>query len=302
MPAPSYLVISPVKDEQLYIETTLQSMVAQTLKPVRWIIVDDGSSDATAAIVERYSRRHSWISLLRLPKRATRHVGSPVVRAFNAGLEIAQLENFDFTVKLDCDLRLPPAYFELLLARFEQDQGLGIASGVYVEQQNGTSAAVAMPDYHAAGACKVVRTRCFQQIGGFVVSRGWDTVDEIRAQALGWRTSHFPDLVFDHLRPEGSARGSLYTSRLHGEVYYLSGGSPTFFLLKATHRIIAGKPFLLSGLMLLAGYLKPLLLGRKRLVTRAEACWYRRALRRRMWAALAGIIGRLGLRPAERQI
>jgi glycosyltransferase involved in cell wall biosynthesis len=276
-------------------------MVAQTLRPARWIIVDDGSTDETATIVERYTRRHAWISLLRLPRRADRQLGSPVVRAFNAGLETVWLENFDFVVKLDCDLRLPPAYFEQLLARFDHDPRLGIASGVYVEQHNRAPLVVAMPEYHAAGACKVVRTRCFKEIGGFVVSRGWDTVDEIRAQTLGWRTRHFPDLLFDHLRPEGSARGSLYTSRLHGEVYYLTGGSLIFFLLKVAHRMAAGKPPVLSGLMLLGGYLMPMLHGRKRLVTHLEARWYRSVLRRRMWTALTGSIARFGLKPAGRQ-
>jgi biofilm PGA synthesis N-glycosyltransferase PgaC len=298
MPVASYLVISPVKDEQQYVETTLRSMVAQTLRPTRWILVDDGSTDNTAAIIERYVRRHEWISLVRLSGSADRQVGSPVVRAFNAGLEAARSENFEFIVKLDCDLHIPPAYFEQLLARFEQDPRLGIASGVYVEQHNGAPVAVAMPEYHAAGACKVVRTRCFQEIGGFVASRGWDTVDEIRAQTLGWHTRHFSDLMFDHLRPEGSARGSLYTSRLHGEVYYLAGGSVMFFLLKVAHRMAIGEPPVLSGLMLLGGYLKPMLLGRKRLVTPDEARWYRSALRRRMWTTLTASIARFGPKPA----
>lgn len=299
---PAYVVISPVKDEQQYIGTTLESMLAQTLKPARWIIVDDGSGDRTPEIVERYARQHSWISLVRLPPRKTRASGSPVVRAFNAGFELAKQESFDFVVKLDCDLRIPPTYFERLLARFEQDPRLGIASGVYIEEHNTGRKMVPMPEYHASGASKVIRTRCFEEIGGFVVARGWDTVDEIRAQTLGWRTRHFVDLTFDHLRTEGSARGPLFTSRLHGEVYYLTGGSLPFFFLKAAHRIVCGRPPVLAGLMLLAGFLKPLLLGRKRLVSREEARWYRGMLNRRMWNSFVETTRRFGLKLSGRQI
>ena len=300
---PAYVVVSPVRDEEQYIETTLQSMVSQTVKPARWIVVDDGSADRTAEIVERYTREHSWISLVRLPRQARRNVGSPVVRAFNTGFEQLEQGAFDFVVKLDCDLRIPPEYFERLLQRFEKDHKLGIASGVYRELQGTAWQPVPMPDYHAAGACKVIRARCFEEIGGFVVSRGWDTVDEIRAQTLGWRTLHFPDLAFDHLKPEGSSRGSSYTSRLHGEVYYLTGGSLSFFLLKVTHRILAGKPPLLAGLMLLAGYVKPLILGKKRLVTKAEALFYKRTLQKRVWNKFGGATARLGLKPSSgRQI
>ena len=296
---PSYVVISPVKDEAQYIEATIESMVAQSLRPVRWIIVDDGSGDATPEIVERYCHCQQWISLVRLPRRTNRGAGSPVIRAFNEGFQLARSEQFDFVVKLDCDLRLPVMYFEDLLSRFEADPQLGIASGVYCEQQSGSWKKVPMPDYHAAGASKVIRARCFEEIGGFVIARGWDTVDEIRAQTRGWRTCHFTDLTFDHLRAEGSARGPLYTSRLHGEVFYMTGGPWLFFLIKALHRMIAGKPPILAGSMLLVGYLKPMLTRRERLVTKQEARHYQRAMNQRIWDAFAGAT-RLKLRPNNR--
>lgn len=285
---PAYLVISPVKDEEQHVEATLASMVVQTSRPVRWIIVDDGSSDRTADIVERYCQEHEWITLVRLPRTTKRGAGSPVIRAFHAGLEQVGSTAYEFIVKLDCDLRITADYFERLLARFEADPQLGIASGVYRELHQGEWKTIGMPDHHAAGASKVIRALCFEQIAGFVEARGWDTVDEIRAQRRGWRTRHFEDLVFDHLRVEGSANGPLYTARLHGEVYYMTGGSWHFFLLKSVHRMIAGRPPLLGGLMLLAGYFGPILAGRKRLVNRDEARHYRRILNQRILSALAG--------------
>jgi glycosyltransferase involved in cell wall biosynthesis len=271
-------------------------MLAQTAKPVRWIIVDDGSVDHTSDIIGRYTVQHEWISVIRLNTCTKRQPGSAVVHAFNVGYQIATHENFDFIVKLDCDVRLPPTYFEQLLAMFNQDPRLGIASGTYVERQGNAWTTVQMPDYHAAGASKVIRAQCFKQIGGFVASRGWDTVDEIRAQALGWRTRHFPHLTFDHLRPEGSSRGSLYTNRLHGEVFYLTGGPLIFFLLKVAHRMIVGRPAILAGLMLLGGYLKPMLLRRNRLVSAEEARYYRSALNHRLWRNLTQALGRLRLK------
>src|SRR4051812_6888275 len=111
----AYVVISAVKDEQRHVETTLQSMLAQTILPMRWVIVDDGSCDLTPEIVQSYAARCPWISLLRLAREGTRQPGSPVVRAFNAGFELVRQDRFEFVVKLDCDLRLPPTYFEELL-------------------------------------------------------------------------------------------------------------------------------------------------------------------------------------------
>ena len=119
-----------------------------------------------------------------------------------------------------------------MMARFADNPSLGIASGVYLEQEQGSWVAIEMPPYHAAGACKMMRSDVFRQIGGFVQSRGWDTVDEIRAQGLGWKTQHFEDLQFRHLKREGSGIGPVPTSVMHGEVYYLTGGGKLFFVLK----------------------------------------------------------------------
>lgn len=285
-PRRTYVVISPVKDEERHLGETLRTMTEQTHRPARWVIVDDGSSDRSAEMAEASARDHDWIRVVRLPKRTERQPGSPVVLAFQAGYETIGDLAFDFVVKLDCDLRLPATYFEQLLDRFEADPKLGIASGVYREWNGSDWVPVEMPEYHAAGACKVIRAECWQQIGGFVASRGWDTVDEIRAQYRGWRTCHFPDLTFDHLRAEGSSRGPLYTSRLHGEVYYLTGGPLLFFAVKCFHRMLTGQPVLLSGLMLIAGYLKPLFAGQARLVSRDEARLYRKTMNQRIWSGV----------------
>jgi hypothetical protein len=139
-----------------------------------------------------------------------------------------------------------------------------------------------MPAYHAAGASKVVRRQCFEQIGGFVAAKGWDTVDEIRAGLRGWQTGHFDDIRFQHLKPEGMAMGTLHTQRFHGEIYYQTGGGALFLLLKAAHRIVSAGPPVLGGLAMLWGYLAALLSGQARLVSEDEARFYRALLNRRL--------------------
>ena len=282
-----YIVISPVKDEEKYVETTIKAVVGQTLRPYRWVIVNDGSTDGTAGIIEEYARKFDWIRPLTRHHNAPRQPGGAVIRAFNDGLESVVGEPTDFIVKMDCDIELPPGYFESLLGKFEADPTLGIASGVYLEESGSNWMAVEMPSYHAAGACKVVRADCFGQIGGFVESRGWDTVDEIKAQVLGWKTRHFEELKFRHLKKEGSSIGAIATSVMHGEVFYLTGGGILFFAMKVLHRMVFDKPVLLSGLALLCGYLKLVLRGEQKLVSRTEGRLYSRLLRRRLWRGLS---------------
>lgn len=281
-----YVIISPVKDEERYIESTIESVVSQTLKPDRWIIVDDGSLDQTTQMLEKYTGDYKWIRMLRTQRGAERQPGSAVIRAFNRGYEEIRHETFDFVVKLDCDLRFSPTYFEELLVKFDQDRRLGIGSGVYLENAGMGWLPVRMPEYHAAGASKVIRRACFEGIKGFIPSRGWDTVDEIRAQMLGWKTTHFREITFFHLKPEGSGIGDLKTNAMHGEVYYLTGGSSLFLAVKILHRMVSGRPPILSGIALLIGFLKPLFMRRERLVDVAEAAFYRQILNMRMTSKL----------------
>jgi glycosyltransferase involved in cell wall biosynthesis len=278
-----YAIISPAKDEEAYAAKTIESVAGQSIRPVRWVIVDDGSRDRTAEIAGGYSERYPWISVERIRRDLVRNPGPAVVAAFNAGLQKLSDVDYDFLVKLDMDLILPPDYFEKLLSRFTSDEGLGIASGVYLESLNGQWEAIQMPAYHAAGASKVMRRECFEAIGGYSPNIGWDTIDEIRARALGWNTCHFADLRFQHLRREGRGTGMLRNSVKYGVADYVMGGSLFFLLFKVPYRMLRTKPFLLGGLAILWGYLGCVFTGRKRLVTKAEAKLYRNLLRSQLW-------------------
>jgi biofilm PGA synthesis N-glycosyltransferase PgaC len=295
-----YVIISPVRDEEAYIESTLESVVSQTLKPVRWIIVDDGSLDSTSKIVEKFVARHEWVELLRTGRDGDRQTGSAVMSAFNRGYASARNGIFDFVVKLDCDLKLAPDYFEGLLQRFEANPKLGIASGVYLEEQKGGWLPISMPAYHAAGASKVVRRKCFEEIGGFEPKRGWDTVDEIRARMRGWETRHFEDLRFYHLKPEGSGMGLLKTSAMRGEIFYLCGGTVPMFAAKALKETLGGRPPVVSGISMTFGFLRPFLQKWPRLVNSSEADLYRSLLKQRIFNQLPGFLYiRHGERPKK---
>jgi biofilm PGA synthesis N-glycosyltransferase PgaC len=289
-----YILITPVRNEEKYVQRTLESVISQTRKPARWIIVDDNSEDRTPVILDECAKRFDWIRILRTHRTGERQPGSPVIRAFNAGYALVRDTDFDFVVKLDCDLDLPPDYFERLMARFHLDDKLGIASGVYLEQKQGRWSPVRMPIYHAAGASKMMRRSCFEDIQGFVPSRGWDTIDEIRAQLAGWKTGHFEDVKFLHLKQEGSGIGMLRTNMMHGEIYYLTGGGPVFFFLKFLDRLVHARPLLVAPLAMLLGFLRPLILRHRRLVTGAEAKFYRRLLNQRIRRSVAVLAGKSG--------
>jgi glycosyltransferase involved in cell wall biosynthesis len=287
----SYVIVSPVKDEERFVRETLESVTRQTVLPQHWIIVDDGSRDRTAHIVAEYAARFDWITLVRTPG-GERQPGSAVIRAFQYGLEYLRDERYGFIVKLDCDLRLPICYFERLLSRFELDPKLGIASGVYQEEKNANVHLVKMPSYHAAGASKMMRAKCFEEIGGFVPERGWDTLDEIRAQTRGWRTCHFDDLVMDHLKPEGTGIGHLRTNAMHGEIFYKIGGGTFFFLGKAAARALHGRPPVIGGAAMLYGFFSARFKGQKRLVSSEEARHYRALLNQRIFDGMRRGLGR----------
>jgi len=282
----SFVVITPAKDESQYIERTIASMLRQTARPKKWIIVDDGSRDSTLEIVKECARRCAWIVPVAVRRDAERKPGSAEIRAFYVGYDLMREDDYDFVVKLDADLELPSDYFERMLGEFDRDPLLGIASGVFDEMHDGVKCTVKMPEYHAAGASKIVRRQCLLDIGGFPLSPGWDTADEIKAQARGWRTRHFPQIHFMHLRPEGQAIGLLRTSSDHGKMYYAYGGGPVFLLFKAIRRMVFGKPLVLGGVALFFGYVNAAIRNQSRLVSKAEANLYRKLLNSQVSAHL----------------
>lgn len=281
--ATPYLVISPCRDEQQFAQRTIDAMVAQTARPAKWIIVDDGSSDQTPEIVGRAAATHDWISVITRPPRATRVLGSGVVHAFNEALATENLGDYDFVSKLDMDLDLPPTYFEELLRRFAADPRLGTASGrPHVAVDGDLTGDDWQPERGAsemsAGMAKLYRVTAFREIGGLVPEIMWDGIDCHEARVRGWRSRSFDDprTDFKHLRPEGgSDRGVLRGRRRHGYGQWFMGTDPAFMLASALVRV-RDEPAVVGSVHMLAGYLGAVL----RRVPQHGTPEFRRQLRR----------------------
>lgn len=288
--SPRYIIVSPVKDEERYVEHTLRSVAGQDVKPLLWLIVDDGSKDRTPELVRSYADSHPFIRLLRHPRSGERQLAFGEVRAFNWGLDRIGSVDYDFIVKLDCDLSFGSDYFKRLLERFQQNEMLGIASGIYLEQNSsGGWTAIEMPSYHAAGASKVMRRACFEEIGGFIPAPGWDTVDEIKAMTRGWTTTHVSELRMMHHKREGSSMGAVKTGAMHGEAYYRTGGSKIFFLFKVLHRIFV-RPYGVNAMALIWGYVRAMVKKKPLLVTEDESRYYRELLLGRLKTRVTSLL------------
>lgn len=263
---------------------TLDSVVAQTLRPALWVIIDDGSTDDTPRILEEYRQRHDWIRVVTRRDRGHRAVGPGVIDAFYAGYESIVPDDYDYLCKLDLDLRLPPGYFEGLIERMEANPRLATCSGKAYIQMGGKLVSERHGDENSIGASKFYRMSCFREIGGFVREVMWDGIDCHRCRMKGWIACSWddPDLRFIHLRPMGSSQVSIHTGRMrHGYGQYFMGTGLLWMIATAIYRI-PEKPYVIGSLFILWGWLKSAL-QRKPRYGDAE---FRRFLRRYQWRAL----------------
>jgi len=266
---------------------TLDSVAAQTVPPALWVVVDDGSTDATPEILAEYTRRLPYLRVVRGADRGRRSVGPGVIHAFYQGLETVDLDRFDYVCKLDMDLDLPARYFELLMLRMEREPRLGTCSGKPWFHHPDTGALVpeTCGDEMSIGASKFYRVICFREIGGFVRQVMWDGIDCHRARMLGWiaEASNDEALRFLHLRPMGSSqKGGIWSGRVRtGFGQYFMGTSPLYFLASALYRL-PKHPVLYGSVAMLWGYFSSAL---KR-VPRYEDPEFRRFLRRYQWSCL----------------
>lgn len=262
----AYVLVSPCKDEARYIEKTLRSIARQTVKPVQWVIVDDGSRDDSMAIVAQYQTEMPFIKVVRRDTGA-RAVGPGVIQAFNAGLAAVDAPH-DFICKFDVDLELPERYFERMLAKMAADPRLGTVSGKpWYHNRAGTLVPELCGDESSVGMIKFYRRACFEAIGGFVADNGWDMFDGHQARWHGWRAGSRdePDTRFLHLRAMGSSQKSLRHGRArHGEAQWRIGSHPLFFAAAAVNRI-KEPPLVLGALWFTVGYLRAALGGTPRL-------------------------------------
>jgi glycosyltransferase involved in cell wall biosynthesis len=252
----AYVIVTPVRDELAHVERAVDSVVRQTSRPMSWIIVDDGSTDGTGPLLDALSAPHSWISIVHRADRGFRSNGSGVMDAFHAGFEAVEDIHWDYVVKLDADLSFAPDYFERCFEHFANEPRLGIGGGTVCSQVGGELRvdSAGDPPFHVRGATKIYRRGCWDQIGPLIKAPGWDTIDEVRANYLGWQTRTFPELKLVQHKPTGSADGSWKNAFKNGKANYLTGYHPAFMLAKCARRLVR-KPYLVEGAVLCAGFM-----------------------------------------------
>jgi glycosyltransferase involved in cell wall biosynthesis len=253
-PYPTYVLVTPAHNEEAVIEKTMLSVVQQSVFPLRWIIVSDGSTDRTDEIVVKYTPQYRWIELLHLPQKTERNFAGKV-RAFNAGYESVKDSPFDIIGSLDADISFGPDYFAFLLEKFIQYPELGVAGTPF--RQDGQQY-----DYrfsrkeHVSGACQLFRRKCFNEIGGYVPLKNGaiDLTAVVTARMKGWRTETFTDRFCVHNRLMGTAQSNLLSAMFKSGYYdYPMGVHPIWQFLRSIYQM-SRRPYFLGGAMILSGY------------------------------------------------
>jgi glycosyltransferase involved in cell wall biosynthesis len=255
-PLQTYVLITPARNEAEFIERTIESVVAQSIRPLKWLIVSDASTDGTDDIVARYASRYPWIELHRVANQERRNFAAKV-NAFNAGYNKVKHLRYEVIGSLDADLSFDPDYFSFLLGQLASNPGLGLVGTPFVE--NGGE----MYDYrfvslaHVSGACQLFRRTCFEDIGGYIPIQGGgiDRVAVLKARARGWATQTFTEKTLMHHRKMGTATGGAMTAIFkQGVKDYSFGNHPLWELFRGAYQIAAKRPYVIGGLALISGY------------------------------------------------
>jgi glycosyltransferase involved in cell wall biosynthesis len=250
----TYVLITPARNEAQFIEETIQSVISQTTRPRKWVIVSDGSTDRTDEIVKKYLEYHDWIEFVRMPEHRDRNFGAKV-GCFNAAYEQLRGESFDIIGNLDADITCGPDQFEFLLTKFAEDSKLGVAGTPFVEDSTSYDFRFTALE-HVSGACQLFRRGCFEQIGGYVpmTGGGIDWIAVTTARMKGWKTQTFVERICHHHRSMGTASvGKLRACfRLGAQDYYL-GGHAVWQIVRGCYQM-ARKPYLVGGLLVVLGF------------------------------------------------
>lgn len=289
----SYVLVTPARNEEAYIEGVIGSVRSQSIPPLRWIIVSDGSTDRTDEIARSYVKTCDYIELIRMDEHRERNFAAKV-ECFESGRRLLRGLDYDIIGNLDADITFGPDYFEYLLARFAENPRLGVAGTPFVE--NG-----AHYDYrftnieHVSGACQLFRRQCFQDIGGYAPIKGGgiDWVAVTTARMLGWQTRTFTEKVCFHHRKIGTGNsGELSVRFKQGQKDYILGNHPLWEIFRALYQA-TGKPYLAGGLLILSGYVWSWLRGAKRPIPAELAQFIRAEQLRRLGQKFSSLAGKI---------
>jgi glycosyltransferase involved in cell wall biosynthesis len=251
----SYVLITPAHNEEEFIRGTIESMIRQTVPPLKWVIVDDGSTDRTREIIRTYAAQHPWIEMVEIPPRQDRNFAGKVF-AFNAGYERVKDLPYDVIGNLDADISFEPDHFQFLIEKFSCDSGLGVAGTVFREDGYNSETDSFEGRKHVSGQCQLFRRACWEQIGGYTPHRagGIDWMAVTSARMKGWKTESFREKWFFHHRHLGTAERSVLSSLFsYGEKDYYLGGHPLWEFFRVAYRSTK-KPYCVGGVSLGLGY------------------------------------------------
>jgi len=288
---PPYVLITPARNEEAFIKNTLDSVVQQTYRPLKWAIVNDGSTDATVKIVEPYAVKYNWIELVNLPTRRDRNFAAKV-EAFNAGQERVKNLHYEVVGNLDADVSLEKDHFEFLLNKFNEDPQLGVAGTVFREEGYDSETDSLEGQLYVSGQCQLFRRQCFDDIGGYFPNRagGIDWIAVTTARMKGWKTRSFREKSFFHHRHLGTAgRGAFAAAFSYGEKDYYLGGHPVWEMFRVAFRMTK-QPYLIQGIALGLGYGWAAVRRRKRPVSKELVVFHRREQMRKLGAILKSVL------------
>ena len=282
---PTYVLITPARNEAQFIEQTIRSVVAQMARPIKWAIVSDGSTDGTDEIVKRFTISHPWIELVRTPERKERHFAGKI-HAFNAGYAAVKGISYQMIGSMDADVSIDQDYFSFLLQKLEEDPQRGIVGTALREDSGNTYDYRFVNIEHVSGACQLFRRECFEEIGGYVPVKGGgvDYIAVVTARMKGWKTRTFTEKVCLHHRPMGTAlSGTLMMKFRYGVRDYVFGNHPLWEPFRILYQFTR-RPVIVGGLALLCGYVWALLRRPESPVSREFVAFQRREQMHRLRA------------------
>jgi len=283
-----YILITPARNEESFIRLTLDSVAQQTVKPVKWVIVSDGSTDRTDEIVKEYASCYEWIELVRMPERTERHFAGKV-GCFNAGYERAKHLDHDIVGSLDADISFETGYFEFLLTKFAEDPSLGVGGTPFLEDGQTYDYRYSSIE-HVSGACQLFRRACFEEIGGYVPLKGGgiDVVAVLTARLKGWHTRTFTEMTSRHNRPMGlgNSKSKAAADFKLGQRAYRMGWDPVWQIFRSVYQMTR-KPYVMGGGALLLGYVWAMIRHEERPVSKELIAFQRKDQMKRLKAALA---------------
>jgi glycosyltransferase involved in cell wall biosynthesis len=288
---PPYVMVTPARNEEAFIEKTIESMIRQTILPKRWVIVDDGSTDRTAEIVETYAKRYPWIQLLRRAPRKDRNFAGKVY-AFNDGLNLIEDLSCGLVGNLDADISFGADHFEFLIEKFTEDPALGVAGTAYTQKDWDSTQDSFEGQTSVHGACQLFRYKCFLDIGGYRpnAAGGIDWMAVTTARMKGWKTRNYPERRFHLHRTMGTAERSQVGAAFdYGEKDYFLGGSPLWELFRVGYRMTK-RPILIGGVALLFGYCWAALKHDERPVSHELMRFHRREQMKKLRTILGSLV------------